>query len=116
MVDAGRCVSPHSRRSSMVAVRDSHQQAGPSRGATSRALCMIHAMYCPFAPAFKGGIDQHGGCMQYHYRPGTVSEYISELLAKHAKSRRSERSWDAPAPGPWDALTAWQPDGRAKPL
>ena len=37
----------------------------------------------------KRATDWHGGSMQYHYRPGTVSEYISELLAKHAKSRRS---------------------------
>ena len=27
--------------------------------------------------------------LQYQYRPGTISEYISDLLAKHAKRRRS---------------------------
>ena len=27
-------------------------------------------------------------CMQYHYRPGTITEYLSQLLSKHAKRRR----------------------------
>lgn len=26
--------------------------------------------------------------MQYHYRPGTITEYLSQLLSKHAKRRR----------------------------
>lgn len=36
-------------------------------------------------------------CLQYHYRPGTITEYLSQLLSKHAKRRRRKLLQAPPA-------------------
>ena len=66
---------------------------GVTRPETSAGSCLsghkgLHVNVCNLLAAPGLLLMSRTLCLQYHYRPGTITEYLSQLLSKHAKRRR----------------------------